>query len=380
MNKEKICFKIQLKDKTDKKDYIFKLNYETCDLKESNTNNGTHIYYCDKLKNQEYLYSFGTHNGKIHLDDNKNIYEINIDNYDYVIDSHNLILEKNQLKGILSLKDKKEGIFKYANNQTSVPIKLYNIDIDESKINNGYLKFQKNWNEISKTYYSHKKLYTEYSIENSTYKSSKYYLLSKKLDISDVFSISYNKNDQILDINDYLKINNNLMIYGNSYIPNINLITINAKEESDLNGFIKFNLINVHKDAKINLFFGKNYLFSISSLNYHFPENSKNELSKPVRVEPITQTDKNIKLKNNKFIEKIEISFSKQKNNCQIIVKTDSHRPVTHNTICNTKEFNFEKDKNSVQVINFQLNVESPNTCKKANCFIFEISDISTGI
>ena len=205
--------------------------------------------------------------------------------------------------------------------------------------------------------------------------------MSKKLNVNDIFSISYNKNDQILDINDYLEMKNNLIVYGNSYIPNINLVTINAREESDLNGFIKFNLINLQKDSKINVFFGKNYLFSISSLNYHFLENSKDEFSKSIRVEPINQTDRDIKLKNNNLIEKIEVNISKEKDNCQIKIKTNKHRPVTHNTICNTKEFNFEENKNNVQVINLQLNIESPNNCKKNNnCIIVEISDLTTGI
>ena len=229
--------------------------------------------------------------------DNKTTYNIFIDNNDYIVDSHTLILDKNLLIGTLGVKEKKEGIFKYANTQNNISLKLYDTEINEANINNGLLKFKKNWDEISNIYYSHKKLYTEYSIENNVYKSSKYYLLSKKLNVNDIFSISYNKNDQILDINDYLEMKNNLIVYGNSYIPNINLVTINAREESDLNGFIKFNLINLQKDSKINVFFGKNYLFSISSLNYHFLENSKDEFSKSIRVEPISQTDRDIKFK-----------------------------------------------------------------------------------
>ena len=71
----------------------------------------------------------------------------------------------------------------------------------------------------------------------------------------------------------------------------------------------------------------------------------------------------------------LAILFSKIK------IKTNKHRPVTHNTICNTKEFNFEENKNNVQVINLQLNIESPNNCKKNNnCIIVEISDLKTGI
>ena len=379
-NTEKIYFKVHLKNKKDTENYIFKLNYETCDRKESN-DEGFLLFSCDKLKSQEYHYSFGKHNDMIPIIDNKTTYNIFIDNNDYIVDSHTLILDKNLLIGTLGVKEKKEGIFKYANTQYNIPLKLYDTEINEANINNGLIKFKKNWDEISNIYYSHKKLYTEYSIENNVYKSSKYYLLSKKLNVNDIFSISYNKNDQILDINDYLEMKNNLIVYGNSYIPNINLVTINAREESDLNGFIKFNLINLQKDSKINVFFGKNYLFSISSLNYHFLENSKDEFSKSIRVEPISQTDRDIKFRNNNLIERIEVNVTKEKNNCEIKIKTNKHRPVTHNTICNTKEFNFEENKNNVQVINLQLNIESPNNCKKNNnCIIVEISDLKTGI
>ncbi len=379
-NKEEISFNIKLKDKTDTRNYNFKLNYKNCTLKESDKK-GTLLYSCDKLKAQEYPYSFGEYKNKITLVDSTNMYDIEIDNYDYMIESHELFLEKNKLKGSLSIKDKRDGIFKYANKETNIPIKLHDIEINEYEIENGYLNFQKNWNEISNIYYSYKKLYTEYSIANNIYKSSKYYLLSNNLNINKIFSISPNT-DQLFDINTYLKINNNnLIIYGNQNIPNINLITVKAREENDLNGFIKFNLINVNKDAKINLFLGKNYLFSISSLNYHFPINLEDGLSRSNKIDPMHQTDKNIKLKNKNLIEKIEISILKKKNDCQIIVKTNNHRPATHNTICTTKEFNFEENINNLQVMNFQLNIESPTTCKKNNnCILFEIENIITGI
>ena len=379
-NKEEISFNIKLKDKTDTRNYNFKLNYKNCTLKESDKK-GTLLYSCDKLKAQEYPYSFGEYKNKITLVDSTNMYDIEIDNYDYMIESHELFLEKNKLKGSLSIKDKRDGIFKYANKETNIPIKLHDIEINEYEIENGYLNFQKNWNEISNIYYSYKKLYTEYSIANNIYKSSKYYLLSNNLNINKIFSISPNT-DQLFDINTYLKINNNnLIIYGNQNIPNINLITVKAREENDLNGFIKFNLINVNKDAKINLSLGKNYLFSISSLNYHFPINLEDGLSRSNKIDPMHQTDKNIKLKNKNLIEKIEISILKKKNDCQIIVKTNNHRPATHNTICTTKEFNFEENINNLQVMNFQLNIESPTTCKKNNnCILFEIENIITGI
>lgn len=379
-NKEEISFNIKLKDKTDTRNYNFKLNYKNCTLKESDKK-GTLLYSCDKLKAQEYPYSFGEYKNKITLVDSTNMYDIEIDNYDYMIESHELFLEKNKLKGSLSIKDKRDGIFKYANKETNIPIKLHDIEINEYEIENGYLNFQKNWNEISNIYYSYKKLYTEYSIANNIYKSSKYYLLSNNLNINKIFSISPNT-DQLFDINTYLKINNNnLIIYGNQNIPNINLITVKAREENDLNGFIKFNLINVNKDAKINLFLGKNYLFSISSLNYHFPINLEDGLSRSNKIDPMHQTDKNIKLKNKNLIEKIEITILKKKNDCQIIVKTNNHRPATHNTICTTKEFNFEENINNLQVMNFQLNIESPTTCKKNNnCILFEIENIITGI
>ena len=67
-----------------------------------------------------------------------------------------------------------------------------------------------------------------------------------------------------------------------------------------------------------NVFFGKNYLFSISSLNYHFLENSKDEFSKSIRVEPISQTDRDIKFRNNNLIERIEVNVTKEKNNCEM--------------------------------------------------------------
>ena len=162
----------------DTENYIFKLNYETCDRKKSN-DEGSLLFSCDKLKSQEYHYSFGKHNDMIPIIDNKTTYNIFIDNNDYIVDSHTLILDKNLLIGTLGVKEKKEGIFKYANTQYNIPLKLYDTEINEANINNGLIKFKKNWDEISNIYYSHKKLYTKYSIENNVYKSSKYYLLSK---------------------------------------------------------------------------------------------------------------------------------------------------------------------------------------------------------
>ena len=127
-NTEKIYFKVHLKNKKDTENYIFKLNYETCDRKKSN-DEGSLLFSCDKLKSQEYHYSFGKHNDMIPIIDNKTTYNIFIDNNDYIVDSHTLILDKNLLTGTLGVKEKKEGILKYANTQTNIPLKLYDIEI-----------------------------------------------------------------------------------------------------------------------------------------------------------------------------------------------------------------------------------------------------------
>ncbi|WP_419673102.1 hypothetical protein [Aliarcobacter butzleri] len=324
----------------------------------------------------KYSYTLGKFKGEIDIKDNEYTYTIPVNNVNYLIDSHNLFLEKNKFKGKLSIKNEYGG-YKDLNKLISNTIELYSTELIIDKKKNGYITFEKMWDEFSDIYYSNKTLYTEYTIDNNIYKASKYYLLSKDLDINKVFSISYNDNEAQLNINDYLKINNNLIVYDKSNIPNINLIKLNLSEESDLYGFIKFNIINLHKDAKINFYFGKNYLFSIASFNYYLPQDSKNKLSKYTRIEPMSQTEKHIKLKNNYLIEKVEIIFSKEKDNCKIKIITDKHRPVTSNITCNTKELKFEENKS----INFQLNIEAPNTCINSdNCILFEISDIITGI
>ncbi len=338
-----------------------KINDKTC------TKSDLYVYSCEKLNKGNYYYSLGKYNGEIKIKDEEYSYPIPIDNFDYTIDYHNLFLKGNILQGELVIKEK-YGSYKYNNNKNKMPIQLYGKDIDESKIKDGHILFKQNWDEMYNIYYGNRKLYTEYTVENYTYKTSKYYILSKNLNNKDIFSISSDINEPKLDIKDYLKIDNHLIVYGNNNIPNINLIRLSVKEEADLNGFIKFNLIDVHKDSKINLYFGKNKLLSLFFPNYYIQKDLEDGVSTDFYMMSMNQHEKSVELKENLFIKKIEIIFFKDKNDCKIKATTDNHKPVISNFKCHTKEI-----QNNGFDINFQLNIESPQSCSKTkNCVLFK--------
>ena len=367
--REKIIINIKPKNKYNIIQDELRLNNKPC------TKSELHVYSCEKSSKGNYFYSIGKYKGEIEIKNEDYSYQIPIDNFDYIIDYHKLFLKGNILQGELVIKEK-YGSYKYNNNKNKMPIQLYGKDIDESKIKDGHILFKQNWDEMYNIYYGNRKLYTEYTVENYTYKTSKYYILSKNLNNKDIFSISSDINEPKLDIKDYLKIDNHLIVYGNNNIPNINLIRLSVKEEADLNGFIKFNLIDVHKDSKINLYFGKNKLLSLFFPNYYIQKDLEDGVSTDFYMMSMNQHEKSVELKENLFIKKIEIIFFKDKDNCKIKVTTDNHKPVISNFKCHTKEIG-----NSGFDINFQLNIESPQSCSKTkNCVLFKVSDIQTGI
>ncbi|AYJ80495.1 hypothetical protein AN286_09980 [Aliarcobacter cryaerophilus ATCC 43158] len=367
--KQHFNFETVLSNPNDNTEYELKINDEPCEKVDSNK------YSCEELKKGKHSYTFGKYRGKIVIEENQYAYKIKIDNIDYMIEAHDLSLKKGILHGKFAIKEK-YGTHKYSSNNKITPFNLYRTEIDSYKTKDGIITFKKKWDEIANEYYSNKKLYTEYTVEESKYRTSKYYLLSKDLDINNIFSVSNDHTEQKLDINEYLGIDNNLIVYNKDNIPNINLIMLRAKEENDLNGFIKFNLIDIHKDTKINLYFGKNKLLSLFYPNYYIHKVSDDKVSDDFDVIPMYQYDKNVNLKEKYLIKKIEIIFIKDVDNCTIKATTDNHKTVISTFKCKTK-----KIENNNLDINFQLNVESQTKCSGSkDCILFKVSDIQTGI
>ncbi|PRM89738.1 hypothetical protein CJ671_06385 [Aliarcobacter cryaerophilus] len=367
-NKKEFMIKIKIKNINKKINDELDLNNNSC----KKIDKKNYYYSCIKPEDGEYSYIFDKHEGIIKIMNEKNIYEIEIDNEDYQIRNNELILNDDVLSGKFKLV-KDDGSPKYIENK-NISFKIYDSIIDNSKITNGYVSYKKTWSEFSNIYYGFKKLSVDYSIDNEIYTVSKPYLLTNDLDLNEVFSMGqiYNTLNNDLEINDVLKINNEKLIVSNRQnLPNINLITINAKNDEDLNGFITFTINNLHKDGKINLFYDGKFIFSIYAMNYIF----NNELDKTF----IGGNEKEVNLIDDKLIEKVKISFFKNNDKCQIIATVNNYKPAKSEFNCN--EIQTKKTQN-ITSLNFQINAEK-KVCNNGNfidnCILFEISDIKTG-
>jgi hypothetical protein len=367
-NKKEFTLKIKMKDINKKIDDKLLFNNQLCKKIDEKKYN----YTCIKPDKGEYSYIFDKYEGNIEIEIEKNTYSIEIDNENYQIMNNQITLENDILSGKFKLV-KDDGSPKYTENK-DISLKIYDSSIDNSKIINGYVSYKKTWSEFSNIYYGFKKLSIDYSIDNEIYKVSKPYLLTNDLDLSEVFSMGqiYNTLNNDLKINDFLKISDEkLIIFNGQNLPNINLITINAKNDEDLNGFITFTINNLHKDEKINLFYDGKFIFSIYAMNYIF----NNKIDKIF----IGGNEKEVNLIDDKLIEKVKISFFKNNYKCQIIATTNNYKPAKSQFDC--QEIQTKKNQNNT-FLNFQINVEK-KVCNydnnNENCVFFGISDIKTG-
>lgn len=368
-NKKEFTIKIKMKDVNKKINDKLLFNNQLCKKIDEKKYN----YTCIKPDKGEYSYIFDKYEGNIEIEIEKNIYSIEIDNENYQIMNNQITLENDILSGKFKLV-KDDGSPKYIENK-NISLKIYDsIEIDNSKIINGYVLYKKTWSEFSNIYYGFKKLSVDYVIDNKIYKVSKPYLLTNDLDLNEVFSTGqiYNALNNDLEINNILKISNEkLIVFNRQNLPNINLITINAKNDEDLNGFITFTINNLHKDGKINLFYDGKFLFSIYSMKYIFPNESDNSF--------VGGNEKEINFLNGKLIEKIKISFFKNNKKCKLIATVNNYKPAKSEFDCN--EIQTKKTQN-ITSLNFQINAEK-KVCNSDNysdnCVLFEISDIKTG-
>ena len=367
-NKKEFIIKIKIKNTTKKINDKLYLNNDAC----KRTDKKNYYYSCIKPDEGEYSYIFDKYEGNLGIKNEKNTYEIEIDNEDYQIRNNELILNNDILSGKFKLV-KDDGSLKYIEKK-DISLKIYDSSIDNSKITNGYVSYKKTWSEFSNIYYGFKKLSIDYSIDNEIYKVSKPYLLTNDLDLNEVFSMGqvYNILNNDLKINDFSKISDGkLIIFNKQNLPNINLITINAKNDEDLNGFITFTINNLHKDGKINLFYNGKFLFSMYSMNFIFP--NKNDSSF------IGGNEKEINFKDTKLIEKIRISFLKNNNKCKIIATVNNYKPAKSEFDCNEIQTTKNQD---ITPLNFQINAEK-KVCNNDkyidNCVLLEISDIKSG-
>lgn len=367
-NKKEFMIKIKIRNTNKKINDELYLNNDSC----KKIDKKNYYYSCIKPENGEYSYIFDKYEGIIKIMNEKNTYEIEIDNDNYQIKNNELTLNSDVLLGKFKLV-KDDGSPKYTENK-DISLKIYDSSIDNSKIINGYVSYKKTWSEFSNIYYGFKKLSIDYSIDNEIYKVSKPYLLTNDLDLSEVFSMGqiYNTLNNDLKINDFLKISDEkLIIFNGQNSPNINLITINAKNDEDLNGFITFTINNLHKDEKINLFYDGKFIFSIYAMNYIF----NNKIDKIF----IGGNEKEVNLIDDKLIEKVKISFFKNNDKCQIIATTNNYKPAKSQFDC--QEIQTRKNQSDT-FLNFQINVEKKvcnNDNNSENCVFFEISDIKTG-
>lgn len=368
-NKKEFIIKIHFKNPNEKINDKFYLNNNSCER----IDKINYYYTCIKPDEGSYSYIFDKYEGNIEINSKENTYLIEIDNENYKIKNHILVLNNDILSGEFKL-EKKDGSPKYIENKDNSLIKIYDLPLNNSKISNGYIKFERKWSEFSNIYYGFKKLYLEYSIDREKYKVQKPYFLTNDLKLNEVFSMGqiYNNLDNNLKITDYLKIDNNrLIIFNKPVLPNINLITINAKNDEDLNGFITFTINNLHKDGKINLFYDGKFLFSIYSMNYIFPNEHDNSF--------VGGNEKEINFLDGKLIEKIKISFFKNNEKCKIIATVNNYKPAKSEFNCNEIE---TKKTQDITSLNLQINAEK-KVCNNGNfidnCILFEISNIKTG-
>jgi hypothetical protein len=366
--KKKFTLKVEIKDINKKIDDKLLFNNKLC----TKIDEKKYTYTCIKPDDGEYSYNFDKYEGNIEIKKEKNTYPIEIDNGNYHIMNNQITLENDILSGKFKLV-KDDGSPKYIEKK-DISLKIYDSSINHSIIENSYVLYENKWSEFSNVYYGVKKLSIEYSIDNEIYKVSKPYLLTDNLNINEIFSIGqiYNTIENNPKIDDYLKINDKkVIIFNKQNLPNINLITINANNDEELNGFITFTINNIHKDEKMNLFYDGKFIFSIYSLNYMFP----NVLDKTF----IGGNEKEVNLIDNKLIEKVKISFFKNNDKCKIVATTNNYKPAKSQFDC--KEIQTKKNQSHTS-INFQINIEKKvcnNDNNSENCVFFEISDIKTG-
>lgn len=386
-NKDKFIFYLETKqDKTKLLTSEFKIHDTTCSDKSIEDEN-TITVICDKPKKGQYQIHVNDYKQDISITDDLNHMRLNIDKNDFILKTKSLSLDKNKnIEGEFSIKNKNTGVHKYPDEKDKIEFTI-NGSNTVGKILNGNLLFSKKWNTFSNVYYGNKKLGIEYKIDDKKYYSYKPYFLTNNLDISEMISLgktNNNQTEQKINVRDYIKIKNNrLQIYKIDSSTNINLFTFAAENQSDLNGYIKFSINNIHKDTKINLYLEKKQLFNFSFPYYKF--DIKNGIDDDVKERiiegnlsyiqyPVTPNEKNEKFKNN-TIEKIDIEFYKKDNNCSISATTIGYKPAKTTFTCNDIKL---KD-NEIKLINFQLNIESAYCKNKASkCVLFEISDIET--
>ena len=377
---EKITFLLKTKEAISKFEKIeFNLNNEICDRDNEELDKLRFICIKPKEEKKEVYIKFGDFKKEIIITKEKDIYLLDLD-LKSILKEASLELNNNIFKGNLNIVQKDEDLPIYKDTMSKFSIKVYDSRF-HANVKNGLIFFDKPWNEFSNIYYSNKKLFVNYEIDNEKFYSYKPYFLTKELNVEQLFSIGQN-NENII-IKDVLKIRDNSLEVLNysKKLPNINLFKVRTDENK--NGYIKFRISNMNKDNVFNLYMNTRHIFKYEYPNFKFDiRDIKENDNATERVLIGTQSfiqnfmapnEKEAKF-NKGIIKELYFLFEKTDNSCKLTVNADNYKKVSKEFLCGDDSLN--------EIINSQLHIENPK-CTNNNdkkCVLFEISDLETGI
>lgn len=377
---DKITFELKTKEDISKfKNIDFNLNNEICDRDNKELDKLKFICTKPKEEKKEAYIKFGNFKKEIIITKEKDKYPLDLD-LKPMLKEVSIEFKNDIFKGNINIVQKDDNLPIYKDTMSEFNIKVYDSRF-HANIKNGLIFFDKPWNEFSNIYYSNKKLFVDYEIDNEKFYSYKPYFLTKELDVKDLFS--FGQNNENIIIKDVLKIkDNNLEVLNYSKkLPNINLFKVQTDENK--NAYVKFTIKNMNKDNIFNLYMNNRHVFKYEYPNFKFDIREQRESENSIErlqigtqsfiQDTIAPNEKEAKFQKG-IIKNLYFLFEKKDNNCKLTVNADKYKKVTKEFLCEDDSLN--------ESINSQLHIEN-SKCTNNNdkkCVLFEISDLETGL